>query len=244
MKSKFNKLKRMIACRLIKKTVKLNNEKPVITFCFDDVPDSAITNGARILNENGYKGTFYVSLGISDNQDKNKSYFDHSKLKALIENGNELACHTYDHIKMYNSDKNTILQDLKKNEQKLNEILPGHKFENFSYPYGQQTMTSKNIIKNKYKSSRGVGSGLHVKNADLYNLHANALGNLTLQEAQALIDEAISKNAWLIFYTHEVNENPGRCDCNINLFQQVVTYCKEKQVECRTIDSMINKLKC
>jgi peptidoglycan/xylan/chitin deacetylase (PgdA/CDA1 family) len=239
----YYKIKRAIACKLIKKKIPLNLSKPIISFCFDDIPDSAITNGARILDQYGFKGTYYVSLGLRANDDKSKSYFDHSKLKQLVANGGELACHTADHIRLYESSRTDVLNDLKKNQEKLSELIPGYTFQNFSYPSGQQTFISKLILKKRYKTARGVKAGMHIKEVDINNLYANALAKrLKLDEAIARIDRAIANNAWIIFYTHDVENNPSDCGCTPEYFESVVKYCSEKNIQVCTINEAINKI--
>lgn len=239
----FFKVKRAIACKFLKKKVSLNLSKPLISFAFDDIPDSAITNGARILSEYGYKGTFYVSLGLADNHNKNKNYFDHSKLKQLVADGAELACHTADHIALYRSGRRKILNNLKKNKEKINQLIPGYEFKNFSYPSGQQTFRSKWILKKQFRSARGVKAGMHSKEMDLYNLHANEMGDkLTLKLAVGLIEEAIRTNAWLIFYTHEVEDNPSAYGCTAEFFESVVKYCYKKNVEVLTVNKALDKI--
>ncbi|HSH64292.1 MAG TPA: polysaccharide deacetylase family protein [Bacteroidia bacterium] len=239
----YYKIKRAIACKFLKKNVSLNLTKPIISFSFDDIPDSAVTNGARILNRYGYKATFYVSLGLQAEDQKDKMYFDHSKLRYLAENGNELACHTADHIRLYESNSKEILANLKKNQQLVQGLIPGYKFENFSYPSGQQTFRSKLILKKEYTSARGVNAGMHKKKMDMYNLHANVLAmHIPLQQIFALIDEAIEHNAWLILYTHEVEENPTKNGCTPEYFESIARYCFNKKVEVLTINKAINKI--
>jgi peptidoglycan/xylan/chitin deacetylase (PgdA/CDA1 family) len=239
----YYKIKRAIACKLIKKKIPLNLSKPIVTFCFDDIPDSAITNGTRILEKYGFKATYYVSLGLRANDDKSKPYFDHSKLKQLVANGGELACHTADHIQLYESSGTDILNDLKKNQEKLNELIPGYTFQNFSYPLGQQTFISKLILKKRYKTARGVKGGMHIKEVDTNNLYGNALEEaLSLKGIFALIDKAVENNAWIIFYTHDVENNPSVIGCTPEYFESVVKYCSEKNVDVCTINEAINKI--
>lgn len=239
----FYKIKRTIACTLIKKKVSLNLPEAIISFSFDDIPDSAITNGARILQKYGYNGTYYISLSLKDNHDKNKLYFDHSKLKKIVDDGGELACHTADHIAFYNSNSKEVLSNLKKNQEKIHELIPGYKFESFSYPSGQQTFRSKLILRKEYHSARGVKAGMHVGSVDLYNLYGNELaGHITLPEVFALIDEAIKNKAWLIFYTHEVEENPSPYGCTPEFFEQVVSYCYKKKADVRTIKDAVDRI--
>ena len=35
--------------------------EPIVSFCFDDFPRSAITEGGRMLRERGWAGTFYAA---------------------------------------------------------------------------------------------------------------------------------------------------------------------------------------
>lgn len=239
----FYKIKRVFANQLVQKRIPINLSHAIVSFCFDDIPDSAITNGARILNKYGYAGTYYVCMGLSDNNNSNKTYFDHSQLKQLVENGAELACHTSTHIKLYKSGKKEILDNLKQNQEQINKLIPGYKFKNFSYPSGQQTFRSKMILKKEYQSARGVKHGLNVKEMDVYNLYAYELrALLTLPEVYALIDKAIEQKAWLILYTHDVEENPSRVGCSPEYFESVVKYCASKQVEVSTVEKAIAKI--
>ena len=72
----FYKIKRVFANQLVQKRIPINLSNAIVSFCFDDIPDSAITNGARILNKYGYAGTYYVCMGLSDNNNSNKTYFE------------------------------------------------------------------------------------------------------------------------------------------------------------------------
>lgn len=239
----FYKIKRTIACSFVKKRIPLNLPEAMISFSFDDIPDSAITNGARILHKYGYKGTYYVSMDLKANNDSSKSYFDHSKLKQIVHGGHELACHTANHLRFYQANRKQIIQDLKKNQQRIDELIPGYTLRNFSYPAGEQTFRSKLILKRQYKSARGVSAGLHVKSVDLYNLYGNELGgDITLEGTLALIDEAIKSKAWLIFYTHEVEANPTIYGCTPEFFEQVVSYCHQKQLMVHTINDALNRI--
>ena len=239
----FYKFKRMFANKIIQKKISVNLPHPIISFCFDDIPDSAITNGSRILNKYGFKGTYYVCMTLSDNHDKNKPYFNHSLLKQLVENGEEIACHTADHLTLYNIRRQELLKNLMKNQQKIDELIPGYQFKNFSYPRGQQTFRSKYLLKKIYRSARGVKAGMHIKEMDIYNLYANELREgFKLDEVYSLIEKAIKHNAWLIFYTHEVENNPSDYGCTPEYFETVIKYCADRKLNVCTIDKAIDTI--
>jgi peptidoglycan/xylan/chitin deacetylase (PgdA/CDA1 family) len=44
--------------------LRLPGTSPMVSFTFDDVPESAATVGAPILEEHNAKGTFYISGGL------------------------------------------------------------------------------------------------------------------------------------------------------------------------------------
>src|SRR5262249_53443030 len=52
---------RSMAWKAVAKTVKMSNRRPVVSFTFDDFPRSAALNGARILERQDARGTFYAA---------------------------------------------------------------------------------------------------------------------------------------------------------------------------------------
>lgn len=53
-------------------TVQVEAASPIVSFTFDDVPESSWTNGARILEEEGARGTFYISGNFVDGYDNER----------------------------------------------------------------------------------------------------------------------------------------------------------------------------
>lgn len=145
-------------------------------------------------------------------------------------------------IQFYKSGSKTILNDIKKNQEKINKLIPGYKFENFSYPRGEQTFRSKFILRKEYKSARGVNEGMNVDKTDFLNLHAFELAEKPLTTIFALIDQAVEKKAWLIFYTHDVCEDHSIYGCSPEYFESVIKYCHDKQIKVRTINKVIDQV--
>src|SRR5256885_10265168 len=42
---------------------RMRNDQPMVTFTFDDLPKSAVTTGAKMLEAHGARATFYISGG-------------------------------------------------------------------------------------------------------------------------------------------------------------------------------------
>jgi peptidoglycan/xylan/chitin deacetylase (PgdA/CDA1 family) len=55
--------RRRIARHLLTKPFVMFNTAPLVSFTFDDIPDSVNTNGAAVLDEYNIRATFYVASG-------------------------------------------------------------------------------------------------------------------------------------------------------------------------------------
>lgn len=240
--STYNKIKRAIYGKLIQKRADLKLSEPVVSFTFDDVPDSGFINGGGILGKYGYKGTFYISLGLLDRADG--PYFNQNLIAKTFSEGHEIGCHTFNHIRLFNASKNDVITDLSRNEDRIKDFLPGFKFTNFSYPYGEQSFHSRLILRGKYKSARGIKGGINSSHLDLLSLKAVALYEnvLPIEKAFDRIDEAIRLKSWLIFYTHDVTDKHTIIGCTPDYFEKVVKYCSDKRVEVLTVDQVLKKI--
>jgi peptidoglycan/xylan/chitin deacetylase (PgdA/CDA1 family) len=238
----FNKFRRKIACLFIRKFRSLDLEEAVISFSFDDAPESAFRNGRSLLNKFGYQGTYFISLSIAEKTNPEGPYFNTDQLAEVVAEGGELGCHTYSHLHLYQSDRESLKADLKKNQDRINDILPGYHFRNFAYPWGEQSISTKKVIREQFISARSVNGGLNASDADLNNLWANQLcDNLPLNQVYALVDEAIRTKGWLIFYTHDVQEYPSQWGCSPQYFENVLAYCISRKVKVQTIGKAVEK---
>ena len=59
------------------------NTGPLVSFTFDDVPDSAFVNGAAVLERRGLRGTFYIASGICGSQDEHWRVIGEDQVRAL-----------------------------------------------------------------------------------------------------------------------------------------------------------------
>ena len=76
----------------------MRNSAPLVSFTFDDVPDSAYLNGAAVLEEAGARGTFYVAAGICGSADTHWRVITRHQVTALHARGHEIGCHTFSHV--------------------------------------------------------------------------------------------------------------------------------------------------
>lgn len=215
---------------LFKSPFKLHSNKPFISFTFDDAPKSAFASAGRLMEEKGISGTFYISFSLLNKDSESGPIMDSDDLKKALYSGHELGCHTYSHIDTYNSTPSKFEASLRKNQNYLNELIPGMHFKTFAYPYGNVTPSSKRIVGKHYVCGRGGGQRFNVGTIDLNLLHACFIDRLhginrpSMEETKALIDGNRKSCGWLIFVTHDVQENHSRYGCTPDFFEEVLRY--------------------
>ncbi len=237
-------VKREWAGLAFKKEINLALPHPIVSFTFDDVPDSGFENGGRILTEYGFSGTFYVShkfLHASPPDD----YFTLQHLSVAIQNGHELGCHTHGHIQLSRTPLATAVRDLENNRKAIRSLLPEVQLTNFSYPFGEQTLAIKKHLSQTYRSARGVAHGVNAGSTDLLNLKAIRLyeKQFPLSEIFKKLDEVERCNGWLIFYTHDVKNDPTPWGCSPGYFEAVVKEVAGRGLKVKTVNGLLNFLK-
>jgi peptidoglycan/xylan/chitin deacetylase (PgdA/CDA1 family) len=211
-----------------KKSLVLPSDKKIVSFTFDDCPESAFVNGARILESYGLRGTFYTSMRFEGDQLDGRMLFTAKQLHQIYNKGHEVGCHTYDHINCFNSSEVSIRNNCQKNQKRIKDLI-GAPCKSFSYPYGDFDLSAKRLIGEMYRCARTVKPGLNCSQIDL-----NALKSVPIFEIIGeknifkWIDKLDAIGGWLIFYTHDIENNPSQYGCSVELFQKTVAECSKR----------------
>lgn len=235
-------LKREWANWAFHKSVSLPLQEAQVSFTFDDAPHSAFRQGGKILQRYGFVGTYYIALTFLDNQLSEEASFSKMDLEAALHDGHELACHTYQHIDLSKTNLLESIKDIKRNGALFQDLFPGYQLKNFSYPFGAETLAIKKFLGQEFRSARGIGHGLNAGKVDLANLKTVKLyrDRLSVAEITKQIEQAKARRAWLIFYTHDVQEAPSPYGCTPDYFEAVVKSCVEANVQVKTIDQTLD----
>jgi peptidoglycan/xylan/chitin deacetylase (PgdA/CDA1 family) len=102
--------------------LRLSNSAPLVSFTFDDVPNSAYTNGARILGNYDIRGTFYVASGTCGSWDTHWRVIDRTQVSLLHSLGHEIGCHTFSHARVDELDARTTEEECRQNQDVLGEL--------------------------------------------------------------------------------------------------------------------------
>lgn len=203
---------------------RLQMESPVISFTFDDFPRSALFNAGAILRERGFAGTYYVSLGLMGKQTPTGEMFEQENLDQLIEQGHELACHTFDHCDSWETSPAEFEASILRNRNAVAERLSGITLKSLSYPISWPRPQTKRAVARYFDCARGGGQSFNSGMADLNYLNAFFIEQS--RDDFDAIKHTIDRNAWargwLIFATHDVCDAPTRFGCTPGLFERVV----------------------
>ena len=228
--------------------IDIKNDRAIFSFTFDDVPISAATNGANILEELNVTGTYYVALGMEgeiDVNDVNKRRFiSNAEIKSLYNNGHDIGCHTYSHLNLRKSNTKDVVLDCDKNTRRLQNIIKITSIDHFAYPFGMVSPGGKRELGRKYKTLRTTDNGINTGKTDFTHLRAISLcsNSFDKDSIQATISEATKNKAWVIFYSHDICENPSEWGTNTEDFKWVVEQCAKSDGEILNMSHAFNKI--
>jgi peptidoglycan/xylan/chitin deacetylase (PgdA/CDA1 family) len=222
--SLWHKVERRIARFSARKPISMCNEMGVVSFTFDDVPQSACRRGRAILERYGYHGTYYICGGNTDLMSDKGNMHSRGDLLGLVEGGHELGCHGFGHRNYQTLTIEEIRADISRNRSFFEDLGCDVAAQNFAYPFGCVSPTVKRLIGREFISARGIRNDLNVNRADLALLNAPPLyQNLWNRTSLAeLIERNARQKAWLIFFTHEVVDDPGEFGCTPSLLEFAV----------------------
>ena len=216
-----------LAERLCRRMVAIKTSVPIISFTFDDAPKTAFITGGEILKSFNARATFFVSLGLLDSQTEVGTIASVDDLARALVNGNELGCHTFDHLDAWQTPTEKFVESVEENKRALGRILPGINFKTFAYPISEPKPSIKFQLGRHFICCRGGGQTLNVGMVDLNLLKAVFLDKRTkadIDMVKRLIDHNCACRGWLIFATHDVTHNPSPYGCTPKFFGGVVEY--------------------
>jgi peptidoglycan/xylan/chitin deacetylase (PgdA/CDA1 family) len=200
----------------------------VMSFSFDDFPKSAWQTGGAIIEKYNARATYYTALSFAGTVGNLGPMFDIDDLRAANTTGHEIACHTYSHADCVYLSAGEIVAETERNAAALAEVLDAP-MTNFAYPYGAVSLTAKAALSGRFASCRGTGEGINRRTVDLTDLRAVPLypGSYDRDRLRRLIDENRTVGGWLIFFTHDVADQPSAFGCTPEQLEAIVAYAAE-----------------
>jgi peptidoglycan/xylan/chitin deacetylase (PgdA/CDA1 family) len=129
-----NRWRRFILSQYGRRTFALKADVPYVSFTFDDFPRSAFVTGGRILEQHGTRGTFYLAMQLVNTETCVGQIASRDDLRALLERGHELGCHTFEHLDGRRCTTHAFERSIVHNRLALQAVVPDGRLEVFSYP--------------------------------------------------------------------------------------------------------------
>lgn len=221
----------------------LRNPTPMVTFTFDDLPKSAVTVAAPLLEEHRARGTFYVSGGEVGVDTPEWESGNAADVVSLHRRGHEIGCHTFSHTRACDIGSGALAEEISHNRAWFRAIDPTIAAETFAYPFGMGSFTQKYLLRDEFRTCRSIVPGVNTGFVDLQFLRATPLIDRDIDQdgIERMFDEAESTNGWLIFYGHDVTERPSLYGCSPALLQHALQTATRRKMPILT---MAEALRC
>jgi peptidoglycan/xylan/chitin deacetylase (PgdA/CDA1 family) len=226
------RLSNRLARHLFAAPMRLKSKRPMVSFTFDDIPMSAATVGAPMLEGYGGHGTFYIAGGLVNQPNNHDDGIDPDGIVKLRRSGHEIACHTFSHQRATDLDATAMAAEIAQNRRFLEGLDTSIKLENFAYPYGLATVARKRQLTGSFRSARGILPGVNSGTIDLQFLRSTPLIDKDIDRAgiDRVFDEAVATKGWLIFYSHDVAAVPSPWGCTPGLLRHALDAAKRRNM--------------
>jgi peptidoglycan/xylan/chitin deacetylase (PgdA/CDA1 family) len=244
LRSTLRAMRSYVLSSCFKRTVPLGTLGPVVSFTFDDFPQSALSVGADILERFGARATYYVAMGLENTANDLGVQFRRDDLVHAVSRGHELAVHGFQHLSARRTPVEAFVRDVVRCETEMRQQVSVGVSRNFAYPYGEVTLSTKQRLGPLMMSSRGTIGGLNGPDVDLNLLRANRLyGDVNqLESIKQLISQVQREASWLIFYTHDVAERPSKFGCTPGLLESTASFAAERSCRLMTVADVVNRI--
>jgi peptidoglycan/xylan/chitin deacetylase (PgdA/CDA1 family) len=237
------KVSHRLAMHLHVDRFRLRNTTPMVSFTFDDLPKTAVTAGADILEAHGARGTFYVSGGLVGVGTPDWAAGDAADVLALRRRGHEIGCHTFSHQRACDLDEASLADEIAHNRDYFHALDSSITIETFAYPFGYGSFARKRQLRSEFQTCRSIVPGVNSGRVDMQFLRAMPLidRQMTRDGIERAFDEAQTNNGWLIFYGHDVAERPSPYGCSPALVDHALEAAARRKIPALT---MTEALRC
>ena len=217
------KISRRIARYLPTKPFRMRNHRPLVSFTFDDIPESAGVHGAAVLESRNARGTFYIAGGRCGRRENGQLIVSAERALELHRRGHEIGCHTFGHSNVQLLSPEALKDEILRNRAFFRALSADIVLDNFAYPFGILSLQRKLQLQQIFASCRGIFPGVNRGVVDLVHLRAVEVYDRTIDwpVIERLLKVATRSNGWLIFYTHDVDEDPSWIGCSPRLLDLV-----------------------
>jgi len=225
------------------RVIAVNLDTPLVSISFDDFPITAITHGSDVMEQYGWRATFYTCAGLEGITNHHGPHFTAEHLRALDAKGHEIAGHTLDHLDCSTLPNAAVLSQIVKNKTRLHEMGVTQSIDGFAYPFGAASAPLKKLLSQKFDAIRGIQTGAHKRRADLNELRSCGVYSRTIDSVIERINALPASPAWLTLFTHDICETPSPWGCTPSEFIRVLDAIAASRAQVLPVRDAVNFLR-
>jgi len=219
-----------------------NNKIPTKSRClltFDDGYDCIYTNAFSYMKSKGLKATLYAFTNAIEHN--STGYITKAHLNEMYANGWAIGNHTDTHENLTSLTHEQIKSRLLNARNWLIKNGYTRAADHIAYPFNAYNSDVLDVMAEiGAKTGRTTNAGFQYNAVKPYELHIRELySTRTLDQAKAIIDEAITKQTTVIFVLHRIVETPSSSnEWSIANLQGLCDYLEQRQqdIKVETID--------
>lgn len=195
-----------------------------------------------MLRDHGVHGTYYVCGGLCATVWEGEPMFEASDLPAIHAEGHELGCQTFRHVSCLRVRTEDLDRSIHDNETWVRKQVGDVRLRSFAYPYGDATVTTKRFLVDRFTSIRGVDAGVNAGRVDLGQLKAVGLevGKRSFDEVHEYVEQAAARKAWIVVYTHDVQDRPSRWGCRPDDLDRLLRVAKSAGLQVLPVNAALS----
>jgi peptidoglycan/xylan/chitin deacetylase (PgdA/CDA1 family) len=184
------------------------------------------------LEAHGYRGTYYISSGLIGSPTAVGQVPSLDTIKDFHGRGHEIGNHTYEHLDCRKEGFWSIVGSVRRNSKVLAEVMSG----SFAYPYGSVDARVRIAARLCATSARGTSFGINRNIVDLMHLRAaRVYDRCGIDNCLDLVKECSEEGGWLIFYTHDVCDEPSEFGCTPEQLTRLVESVSNNKLAVATV---------
>jgi peptidoglycan/xylan/chitin deacetylase (PgdA/CDA1 family) len=208
----------------------------MVSFTFDDAPESAFSAGAPILESRGMRGTFYVCASLFGRETDVGRIASREQVAAGAGSGHEIGNHALRHVDLTRESLWRTRRDVRANAEALEGFMTG----SFAFPFGGSDARVRCAVGPLVESARGVQPGVNRGPVDFLGLRAvRVYQGDGLHRCMEALADCVANGGWLIYYTHDVCADPSRFGIREDSFAELVGAVAESGARVETVAAAV-----
>lgn len=203
---------------------------------------SQYDNAVPILNQLGFRGTFYISSRqIADNGFA--GFMGRSQIESVFADGHEIGAHTRTHAHLNSLSTSEKTDEIAGSRADLQAMGVGP-INSFSYPFGEYDQSViEAVIAAGFTSATNARPGLVTPGSDPFQLpRRGAEQGVSVETMKAWVDEAVENKQWLIITFHRIDTSGDQYATTPTDFAALAEYVASLSVPVVTVTQGISSL--